>query len=232
MSKTERLFAVLERLTSDRPPPTHGELLREVDIQRSTLSDLLAELRQLGYVDVIDRRYVPGLELLTFVHRAARQPNLSAVIAPVLEDLAAETQETAIYVIEAGGYGSTPRYVVSIDQVESPNTIRYVGEIGVPYPIEETAAGRVFLACGVADPDQPDADAELEGRLEEIRRQGFAVVGEDERSTAIAAPVRDRNEQMLGVVSIVGPTNRLRGQEKKIGRRLLQRLASLGRSLG
>ena len=234
MSKTERVLAVLERLASGEPPPTHGELMRELEIQRSTLSDLLGELRELGYIDVLDRRYIPGLRLLSFVHRAARQPGLSVGVHPLLETLATLTQETAIYVIQAGGSDTAPRYVVSIDQVESPNPTRYVGQIGDPYPIKSTAAGRAFLAFSehprawdglpaVEGEEQVD-EAELERELQRIRESGFAVVGDEARSTAIAAPMRDANDVLLGVITIVGPSNRVRKREAELGNMLVQEL--------
>lgn len=229
MSKTERVLAVLERLSSGELPPTHGELMRELGIQRSTLSDLLADLRRLGYIEMLDRRYVPGLRLLTFVQRAARQPGLSAGVRPLLETLAEITQETAIYVIQAG---AAPRYVVSIDQVESPNPIRYVGQIGDPYPIDTTAAGRVFLAFERRLPEHPEQSSarrgaaadELEAELDRIRGRGFAVTGDEARSTAIAVPLHDSHRELLGVITIVGPTNRLRPREEEIANMVIAEL--------
>jgi DNA-binding IclR family transcriptional regulator len=78
VSKTERAFHILERLTSGKPAPTHAELMRELGVQRSTLSDSLSELRDLGYVAVRDRRYLPGARLLTFVRRAGLHGDLAA----------------------------------------------------------------------------------------------------------------------------------------------------------
>src|SRR3954465_7993323 len=105
--------------------------MRDLGAQRSTLSDSLAELRDLGYVAVRDRRYLPGARLLTFVRRAALHGDLAGGVRPSLEALAAATGETAVWVMEDGGQIDSPGAVVSIDQVESPQAIRYVADIGV-----------------------------------------------------------------------------------------------------
>lgn len=234
MSKTERAFLILERLASGRPAPTHAELMRELGVQRSTLSDSLAELRDLGYVSVRERRYLPGARLLTFVRRAALHGDLSAGIRPSLEALAEATGETAVYVMEDGDDGETPGHVVSMDQVESRHAIRYVADIGVPFPMESTAAGHAFLAFthrsahalarGAANGF--DADA-LDLELERVRERGFALVGDAARSTAIAAPVRDVHGSVVGVISIVGPTERLVGAEAQVWTLLEQELRRL-----
>jgi DNA-binding IclR family transcriptional regulator len=221
VSKTERAFLILERLTSGRPAPTHADLMRELGVQRSTLSDSLAELRDLGYVAVRDRRYLPGARLLTFVRRAGLHGDLSAGVRPSLEALAAATRETAVWVMEDGGNGETPGVVVSIDQVESVQTIRYVADVGVPYPMHSTAAGHAFLAFtqrsahSLAEGNGFDPDA-LDRELAHVRERGFALKVDTERSTAIAAPVLDVHGALMGVISIVGPTDRLGDAEARV----------------
>jgi DNA-binding IclR family transcriptional regulator len=221
VSKTERAFKILERLTSGQPAPTHAELMRELGVQRSTLTDSLAELRDLGYVAVRDRRYLPGARLLTFVRRAGAHGDLSAGIRPSLQALAGATEETAVWVMEDGGHGGTPGVVVSIDQVESQHSIRYVADIGVPFTMHATAAGHAFLAFtdrsahSLSEGNGFDPD-ELDRELALVRERGYALKVDTERSTAIAAPVRDVHGGLMGVISIVGPTDRLGDAETRV----------------
>jgi DNA-binding IclR family transcriptional regulator len=204
MAKIERALAVLERLTSGRPPPTHADLMRELGIQRSTLSDLLSELRRFGYVDVRDRRYTPGLRLVRFVHQAAYQADLGATIRPTLESLRDATGETAVWVIEDLDRGTS----TAIEQAESPQPVRYVAEIGRPYPLESTSAGRVFLAFGERRPPHLERLEHLDEELGRVRRNGYATLSLTDRAM-IAAPVFDSSTSLLGVVSIVGPLGRI-----------------------
>jgi DNA-binding IclR family transcriptional regulator len=221
VSKTERAFLILERLTSGRPAPTHAELMRELGVQRSTMSDSLAELRDLGYVTVRDRRYLPGARLLTFVRRAGLHGDLAAGVRPTLAAIAEATGETACWVIEDGGDADIPGTVVTIDQVESAQAIRYVGDTGTPYPMHTTAAGHAFLAFtgrsahALDEGDGFDRDA-LDRELARVRERGFAIKVDASRQTAIAAPVHDQHGALMGVISVVGPTDRLADAETRV----------------
>jgi DNA-binding IclR family transcriptional regulator len=232
LSKTDRAFRILERLTSGEPPPTHADLMRDLGVQRSTLSDSLAELRDLGFVAVRDRRYLPGARLLNFVRRAAEHGDLSAGVRPSLLALAQATGETAVWVIEDGRRADTPGVVVSTDQVESAHPIRYVADIGVPYTMHSTAAGHAFLAFSrrsahtLAEGSGFDPD-ELDGELEQARERGFALKVDVTRSTALAAPVHDVHGSIVGVISIVGPTDRLGDAETRVWPLLAAEIARL-----
>jgi DNA-binding IclR family transcriptional regulator len=216
VSKTQRSLVVLEHVASAATPPSHSELMRALGIPRSTLSDILSELRELGYLQIVDKRYLPGPRLLSFVYRATHQPTLRAGIRPTLEALAAATQETASYVIEIGGDNGTPGQVVAVEQAESPQPIRFVAHLGQPFPITQTAAGRVFLAfTGRTAPDGRDGAA-FEAELDRIRKRGYALNVDEGRATAVAAPVFDRQGSLVGAVSISGPSDRVREPEERV----------------
>src|ERR1700679_910823 len=59
LRNVERALALVEKILLE-PPATQAELMRNLQIPRSTISDLLAELRSTGYVNVLDNRHVPG----------------------------------------------------------------------------------------------------------------------------------------------------------------------------
>ena len=216
-SKTERTFQIFERLVSGEVPPTHGELMRELGVQRSTLSDALGELRDLGYVTVRDRAYLPGPRLLTFVRAAAASARLGAGVRRTLERLAAQTGETAVYVMANNDRNGAEMTVIAMDRVESDKDVRYVATIGKPYPATSTAAGHVFLAfkepkAGRRDEVKPavDPDDDLAAELQRVRERGYATYSPEARpSTGIAAPVRAVNGDVIGVIDVVGPSARL-----------------------
>ena len=188
--------------------------MRELEVQRSTLSDSPAELRDLGYVSSPERLYLPGPRLLTFVRRAASSGDLTAGVRPALQALVATTGETAVYVMEKPGRGAEPMTVIAMDQVESRHPIRYVADIGEPWPVHSTAAGQVFLAFAdgatrertyetlrSVDPEALEA--------ERVRTRGYAMVVDLTRSAALATAVRDVHGHVIGVISVVGPADRL-----------------------
>jgi DNA-binding IclR family transcriptional regulator len=195
VSRTSRALLLLEHVAAGGPPQTHGELMRELGVPRSTLSDLLAELRDLGYLQIVDRRYVAGPRLIALIHRGLdHRTSVLAGVRPALEQVAAATGETAVYVIRAGDG------IVSLDQAPGTNPIRYVATLWEPFGLETTAPGMVFQAFG---PDPPP-------HLNEVREQGYAVYAPDpSRPVAIAGPVRDPRGEVVGSMVVVGPRDRL-----------------------
>ena len=161
ITRTERALLLLEHVAAGGPPQTHGELMRELSVPRSTLSDLLAELRDLGYLRVIDRRYAPGPRLIGLVHRGlAHGGTILSAVMPVLERVARATGETSVYVVQAGDA------VVALAQAPSANEIRYVATLWEPFGLETTAPGMVFRAFAPSAP--PDLAA--------VRERGYAVL--------------------------------------------------------
>jgi DNA-binding IclR family transcriptional regulator len=220
-TRTERALLLLEYLASSNTPPTHAEIGRALGIHRSTLSDLLADLRALGYVDFVDRRYVLGPRMLSLVYRATRQGR-TAWIRPTLEELAAATGETAVYSVEIGSAGATCGYFGTIDMVESPNAIRYTPHLGAPYPLPSGAAGLVILAFSdrtaadaLAGTDATADDvAALDAELARIRERGYALSLPQSPGRAISAPVTDSQGAVVGALSAIGPRGRFDDPER------------------
>ena len=224
-SGPERTLRVLERVAATDEPASHTQLANELGIAKSTLSALLRNLEELGYLDAVTNGYAPGPRLLALCHRLAPRALLDDALRhrmrPVLEALASVTDETVVLSVEVGGSETRPGVVLAIDHVESPNPLRFVPPIGQPQPMYRTAAGRVFLAftdrtasslttdafprpAGSTLADPLVIDAELAG----VRQRGFAV-NADETVTTIAAPVLDHAGHPVAAISVFGPTQRL-----------------------
>lgn len=228
MSAAQRGLAVLEQLVDADDAPTHGALARATGLPRSTLTNVLAELSQLGYVVPAGRGYSPGSRLLSLGYRITQRLGVPAdapsAVRGVLERLARETGETAIFAVEVGGTPALGGSVLALDHVESPHPMRYVPGIGELQPIGLTAAGYVMLAfsgrnAGAIPPGslvkrsartlvEP---AEIDAELRRTRERGYAL---NDRAidgvTSFAAPWHDGAGRLIGAISIAGPTERLR----------------------
>jgi len=191
---------LLEHVSAGGPPQTHGELMRDLRVPRSTLSDLLVELRQLGYIQVVDRRFAAGPRLVSLIHRGlAHGTRVLAGVRPVLDQIATATGETSVYVIQAGDG------VVALDQSPGTDPIRYVATLWEPFPLDETSPGMLFQAFG----PNPPAD------LAPVREQGYAVYAPDQsRPATVAMPVRTPDGEMVGALVVVGPKDRLAARQE------------------
>ena len=208
---TARTIAVIEQIAAADQAPTHAELARLTGVPKSTLSLILAELQNLGYVRALpERRFVPGPALVGFSHRVQARGGVAG-IRPALDGLAAASGEAAMFGIEVWPH------IVLVEHVQAPRPIRYVAEVGSLRPMHCTAQGRAILAftnrtaadlppetliretpASLVDP------RELDEELARTRERGYALnIGESlEGVGSIAAPVLDRRGRPVGAVAV------------------------------
>jgi DNA-binding IclR family transcriptional regulator len=231
VSSAQRGLAVLEQLIDGDPAPTHGALARATGLPKSTLTNVLAELTELGYVVPSGRGYGAGSRLLSLGYRVTQRLGVPvqgpAAVHAVLEQLARDTGETAIFAVEVGATPAQAGAVLALDHVESPHPMRYVPGIGDLQPIGITAAGYVLLAfsgrdagaIAAASPRSLDDAAAIDAELERTRRRGYALNDRAlEGVTSIAAPWIDASGRLVGAISIVAPTPRLSATQTSIAR--------------
>jgi DNA-binding IclR family transcriptional regulator len=229
MSGVERGLAILEQLAFGELTPTHGALARATGLPKSTLTNVLAELAELGYVVPAGRGYAPGSRLLTLAYRLTQRLGIPAQapreVRGVLEDLARQTGETAIFSVEVGATSAHAGSVLALEHVESAHPMRYVPGLGDLQPIGRTAAGYVLLAFSGRDaaaiaPGSPRSitdTVELNTELAATRRRRYALNDRQiEGVASIAAPWIDGHGHLLGAVSIVGPAPRLSTAQRTI----------------
>ena len=231
----ERMAAVLERLAFSRSPLSHSELSSALGIAKSTLTNLLGALRKIGYVDVVEKRYVLGPRLLALAHQLAphtlHHERMREKLLPVLKILAESTGETASLLIELNPNSPPPAWLLPIAYVESHNRIRYVpSDTMGAYPMGVTAAGRVLLAFSgrsargqityepaFVEDEGPRDEKSLDEALLSIRNAGYAInTTSAEHWITIAAPVLNSRHEPVAAISVIGPSFRMAPVEEII----------------
>ena len=140
MSSVRRSLKILELIINAEHPLSHAEIAAELEIPKSTLSQLLTILRGMGYLSGNQGRYYPGIQLISMGFRLAFRSQTRMSIKPLMDKLAQSSGETVILGIRVHDE------VLYIDQSPSPHPIRYVQEVGNLRPLHATAIGRVFMA--------------------------------------------------------------------------------------
>lgn len=117
------------------------------------------------------------------------------VVEPVLRELSAKTGESTSFYVREGNQRTC------LARVNGPRTIRHTVRVGVGFPLDLGAPGRVILAYG-GEAGEP---------YESIRQSGYAMsLGErDPEVSSVAAPVFGLQWRLLGSICISGPTSRL-----------------------
>ena len=168
-------------------PLTLAGLVEVTGFHRATAHRLATALEAHGLVrrDSVGR-FVPGPWLVSLGKVAAAGLPLRDVARPVLEDLVAETGESAqLYVVQG-------EHRLCVESVESANGLRTIVTVGQMLPLDRGSAGKIFRC----DP--------------RVLRAGWAEsVGEREAGVAsVSAPIISAEGVVVAAVSVSGPIER------------------------
>jgi DNA-binding IclR family transcriptional regulator len=211
-----KVDAVLVNLAEDGET-TAADLADRVGEPRSTVYRLLSTLQRLDMVEPGSRRgtYRLGLKLLRLGSAVVARFDERQAALPVMERIHEETGETVFLCIRRGFEA------VCIERLDGRRVQSLALRLGGSLPLHAGAAPRVLLAY---EPEAlweeyldtgplermtattPTRRRELVERLEEIRRDGYAVSDEDVTvgMAAVGAPIFDHRGGVRAALSISG----------------------------
>ena len=210
-------------LSLEEGPQSLARIAAETGLTKPTVHRLLATLanRQLVIQDPTTSDYMLGPACLGIADAVLRGlGGLGLLARSTLEHLAAASQETVALHVPAG----TQR--VCVEQIPSPQPVRYTSAVGVAKPLYTGAMGKVLLAFMHEDdrrevldrlvlraitPDTITDRATLERQLVDVRKKGYATSrGEQAEGVAsVSAPVFGANGHVAAALSILGPSTRM-----------------------
>lgn len=221
MQTIERINAIFDCFTLERPELGVREAARLIGLSTSTTGRMLAAMKELGILtqNPTTHTYALGGKVLKWAGVYSETLDVRARSIPMLEELHRSTQETiSLYVMEGNER-------VCVERLESPQNVRIVARVGRRLPLYAGSAGKVFLAF------LPEARREeiirhtefkpltsntivdehlLRDELAKIRRQGYSLSRGEWLSDAagVAAPVFDQSGLIVAAVTISGPAQR------------------------
>lgn len=214
----ERALRILEELAEENEGLGVTELSKRLDLHKSTVHRILTTLLTFEYVeqDTITERYRLGIKLLYLGGSILERLDLRKEAGSIIRQLALDVNETVHLVIPEG------HQVVYIDKYEGNRTIRMYSQIGRKSPMHASAVGKAILAFSskklleeilelglkkytentITDPEK------FKTHLMEVKKQGYAVDNEEreEGIRCVAAPIFGYNNNVIGAISISGPT--------------------------
>ena len=209
---------ILECFTVSAPVRTLPQLTRSTGLPPSTCHRLVRNLVREGFLDRDADGYRIGIALVRLAAPGTLGLDLVQLTAPVLRHLRDETGETACLYVRDGAF----RTVVGL--VETRNVVVRIFTVGMVTVLHAGSAGKVFMAF---DPTARSAAVShgltretpstvvdidvIDGQLAEIRSAGCAASFEERDSGAasLSAPVFGLTGDLVAVVGIVAPTQRL-----------------------
>lgn len=225
----------------DRPSIRAIDVSTELGVARSTAHRMVSTLAQEGLLqrNSPDKTYSAGPALVELGMAVVDGADIRPVVQPVLSRLAAETGETAHYLVREGDE------VVFIAVAEGTFIIRAASRVGSRLPAHTTAAGKCLLAALSADELEAmypsdrrltaGTHSAIHGRkrlfdeLERVAVAGCAVNRAESEPglLAVAAPIHDARGRVIGAVTISGPAERLEPRLDETTGRLRDAVADL-----
>lgn len=229
----------------DRPSIRAIDVASELGVARSTAHRMVTTLQRCGLLrrDEKDKSYSAGYALVELGMAVIGAADVTAEVAPVLALLAAETGETAHFLVRENDE------VLFVSATEGSHVIRAASRVGTRLPAHITSAGRCLLAALPSEEFERlyppgrllrggthaaiRTRAQLAKDLERVAAEGYAVnFAESEPSlVAVSAPVHGARGEALGAISISGPADRLEPKVSQIADALRSTTARLEQSL-
>jgi len=215
VGSVQKAVTVLDTLAAAGEELGTNEIARRTGINASTTSRLLSTLVGAGLVayEASTGRYALGIRILQLAGAARETLDVRRLARPALEDLAEVSGETATLSVPG------EHDVMTLDFVQSPQSVRSVAEIGRNSVRHATAVGKVFLAHGGGPPRELTRFTEhtitdrraLEREIRAVGDRGWALsLAEREPDlTGVAVPVLDRDGALVAILGVQGPSGRL-----------------------
>jgi len=241
-----RALAIMEFVAQCKTGATHSEIAAALSIPKSSLTALLRDLEQPGYLhfEEATARYSIGSQVMFLANAYLRNLNIVREGAPIVHRVFVELNEFTALTLPQGD----DCVVVCAESAASP--LAHSLNLGERLPMLANAAGRVILAF------LDDAEIEeylathrpvaytpstliklkdIRDELKNVRKAGIAFAREEYLPgiTGIAAPVFNIEGRPIASIGLAVPTGRLTEKlERKIASVLLAQTTTLSRLLG
>jgi DNA-binding IclR family transcriptional regulator len=181
-----RAVRMLKLFTSERPELQLAEVSALAGLNKTTAHRLLQALHSESLLDrnASNGAYRLGPALMALGVQALSSDNLRLKARPLLKRLAEETGETATLEVPIDDT------MLILDEVTGGHFLAAGGNVGTRWPMEHS---------------------HLEDQFGEVRRRGFAETVDEleDGFSGVGAVVRGSTGEILGALSICGPTQRM-----------------------
>ncbi len=227
-----RAIRLLKLFTAEKPELQLAEISTSAALNKTTAHRLLQALHS---EELLERNpangaYRLGRGMMALGVQALSNNDLRLRARPYLRRLADETGETATLEVPVDDT------MLILDEISSKHFVGASGNVGTRWPIHATSTGKAFIAFEENGPERlcdelvsytPKTITEiatLQRQLGEIRNRGFAETVDEleDGFTGVAAVVRGGMGEVLGALSICGPSHRMsEGRRAQLGATLV-----------
>lgn len=219
-----RALRLLKLFTPEKPELKLADISTLTGLNKTTTHRLLQALHSESMLDrnPVGGAYRLGPALMALGVQALSSNDLRLRARPLLNQMARETGETATLEVPIDDT------MLILDEVTGSHFVGAAGNVGTRWPIHATSTGKAFIAFDEQGLDRLGTSlnaltsktiterGQFEHQLLEIRRRGFAETVDEleDGFSGVAAVIRGGMGQVLGALSICGPTQRLSAERR------------------
>lgn len=223
MRSVQRILAIFESFSAERPSLTLQEIANTIDLPKSTAFRIVQSLEKAGYIVKLENlTYCLSFRFVRLAGMVMSTMGIRDIARPVLVNLAESTGETCSIHMIVG------KDRVCLDSVTASSPLRSVVQPGEHVPLNAGSATKVLIA------NMPEAKArpmieevvkasgrtarQIGDELERIRELGYAT-SHGERLpgvSAISAPIYDIKDEVHYCLSVGGPSFRIQAKEAEL----------------
>jgi len=220
VAAVDRAFSIIESFRAGEASLSLQALAARTGLNKATIIRLIASLEKSGcMMRLAHGEYALGPSLLRYGSLYQASFHLADHLLPVLRGLVRESGETAAFFVRDNDQR------VCLHRVESTSALRLHLKEGERHPLLPGGTGRVMLAFA----------GETGAGFDRIRKDHFIVnIGEREPEiSSVAAPVLRADGDLVGAVSLTGPTAKFtNGSADRFVRLILPAAGTLTRLCG
>lgn len=221
LSSVQNALKILSCFSFDEGEKKLTNIALELNIAKSTASRLLNTLVQEDFLkkDERTKKYSLGSKILTLYGTLVSNIEVVKDARSALEELANETSES-IQLAQLKGSD-----IIFIDLVKSTYQLQITSHIGLVYPIHCTSSGKLLLAYQKDEVINEILENDLKKytsktitnkkalgeELIKIKNDGYCYIEDEfiEGVVSIAAPIVDKNNNVIASLSLAGPKQRI-----------------------
>lgn len=240
------LCEILDCFSVDKPEIGVREIARMTGLTTSTVGRLMTAMKERGILNqnAATRGYSLGIRLLTWTGVYLTSLDIRTIAQPIMSELQQVTQETISLYLRDG------HDRVCVERLESPQTVRIVARLGRRLPLYAGSAGKAILAYLTDTMIKDIVEASsltpftartitdpvvLHEELEKVRQKGYAFSHGEwiQDASGVAAPIFGPNREVIGALTISGPSQRFtRETIEKYAREVVASAQDISRQMG
>jgi len=241
----ERALQILSAFDDEHPERGVSDIAEAMGLHRATTHRIITTLVNYGYLEHTPggEKYRLGLKLAAAGLSVVQRLDFRREALPYMHQLTETFKENCdLGVLDQGE-------VFGVEVVPGNQAVMIASRMGFRMPVHCAASGKVFLAF------LPDSErdrllsrrleshtaktitsaAELRRQLAEVQKNGYAIDDEELEVgvRAIAAPIRNRDGEVVAAMSIPGPTSRMtKERTAELAAALLEAAAAISARMG